>query len=159
MVAFYLRLSSVAVVPLGTVFVVGALSRASRESGLTGMAAGLACGVVSMAGDRWDWPLPGWLTSVWWSYLWAVAVTVGAMAAWSFLRGAADPSSLRGLTLSSTRRGERFRGVGSGWLERSRASIAARTAASVVTPARWRPERYTLLLVSVTALVFFVAFR
>ena len=50
MVAFYLRLSSVAVVPLATVFAVGALTRAHKGSGTAGMAAGLGCGLASMMG-------------------------------------------------------------------------------------------------------------
>ncbi len=159
MVAFYLRLSSVAVVPLATVFAVGALSRVHRDSGLVGLLAGVGCGVVSMLGDRLSWPFPVWMTSVWWSYLWAVAVTAAAMGAWSMLRGLADPDSLRGLTLASCRRGESYDGAGTGWLERSRAALALETASQRSVVSRWHPERATALLIVTAATVFFVAFR
>ncbi|MDE0108867.1 MAG: hypothetical protein OXN96_13705 [Bryobacterales bacterium] len=159
MVAFYLRLSSVAVVPLATVFAVGAWTRAHPRSGIVGMLAGVSCGLVSMLGDRLAWPLPEQLTGVWWSYWWAVAVTGGAMAVCSVLLGPADAASLRGLTLASCRRGERYGGAGDGWLERSRAAVAKETGATQPESRRWRPERTTLLLISAAAVLFFVAFR
>ena len=70
MVAFCLRLLSVAAIPLATVFVTGPLARCHGQSGLIGMAAGASRGVASMPGDRLGWPLPDWITSVWWSTLW-----------------------------------------------------------------------------------------
>lgn len=159
MVAFYLRLSSVAIVPLATVFAVGVLTRAHRDSGVAGILAGLAYGAFSMLGDRFDWPFPEWATSVWWSYLWAVVVTGAAMAAWTALQGPADSEALEGLTLASCRRGERFKGFGPGWLERSREAVASETAASEPRAARWRPERVTAWLIVVAAIVFFASFR
>ncbi|MCY4536511.1 MAG: hypothetical protein OXB91_14175, partial [Bryobacterales bacterium] len=159
MVAFYLRLSSVAVVPLATVFAVGAWTRAHPRAGIVGMLAGVLCGLVSMLGDRLDWHLPALLTNVWWSYLWAVAVTGGAMAACTIALGPADPAAVRGLTLASCRRGERYRGSGDGWLERSRAAVASQSALPEPAPRRWHPERSTLLLIGAAAAVFFIAFR
>lgn len=159
MVAFYLRLSSVAVVPLATVFAIGAWTRAHPRSGIVGLLAGVCCGLVSMLGDRMAWPLPEQLTSVWWSYWWAVAVTGGAMAACSAVLGPADAAALRGLTLASCRRGERYGGAGDGWLERSRAAVAQESGAAQPESRRWRPERTTLLLISAAAALFFVAFR
>ena len=159
MVAFYLRLSSVAVVPLATVFAVGALSRVHRDSGLVGMLAGVVCGVVSMVGDRLNWPIPEWMISVWWSYLWAVAVTAATMGVWSVLQGLADPHSLKGLTLASCRRGESYEGGGTGWLERSRAALASETALQQFPTRRWRPELATALLIVAAGALFFVAFR
>ena len=159
MIAFYLRLSSVAVVPLATVFAIGALTRAHRGAGLAGMLVGIGCGLVSMLGDRLAWPLPDWMTSVWWSYFWAVAATAFAMGAWTMLRGMADPVSLQGLTLASCRRGERYGGSGTGWLERSRATLASKTAAIDADASRRGPERVTVALIAAAALVFFVAFR
>ena len=159
MVAFYLRLSSVAIVPLATVFAAGVLTAAHRQSGVAGMVAGIACGAVSMLGDRLAWPLPDWAISVWWSYLWAVVVTGGAMAVWTALRGRACDEGLRGLTLASCRRGERYAGAGAGWLETSRASVASETAASEARPSVRRPERFTLALIAGAAIVFFAAFH
>ena len=159
MVAFYLRLSSVAVVPLATVFVVGALTRAHKGSGTAGMAAGLGCGLASMLGDRFGWGLPLWATSVWWSYLWGVVVTAAAMAAWTLINGRADSTALRGLTLASCRRGERYEGGGEGWLEQSRAEMAARTARARTPPHRVRPERLTTVLIGLVAIFFLIVFR
>ena len=159
MIAFYLRLSSVAVVPLATVFAIGALTRAHRRSGVAGMLAGICCGLVSMAGESMGWPLPEPLTSVWWSYLWAVTVTAAAMAACTLACGPAEAASIRGLTLASCRRGERFEGSGTGWLERSRSAVAAATGPEAPTAGRWRPEWTTALLVIAAGAVFFVVFR
>ena len=159
MVTFYLRLSSVAVVPLATVFSVGALTRANRGAGMAGMLAGVGCGLVSMLGDRLDWPLPEFVTSVWWSYLWAVAVTGVTMAGWTMIRGRESAASLRGLTLASSRRGERYEGTGGSWLERSRAVVASETEAADVAAGRVRPEWLTGALIVAVALVFFLAFR
>lgn len=159
MVAFYLRLSSVAVVPLATVFAVGALTRAHRGSGCAGLAAGVVCGTASMLGDRLDWAWPAWCINVWWSYLWAVAVTAAAMFAYTVARGRATPSSIRGLTLSSCRREERYAGSGSGWLERSRRDVADATRASREgNPAFFRPEWITGILIMAAASVFWLAF-
>jgi len=71
----------------------------------------------------------------------------------------ADAAALRGLTLASCRRGDRYGGAGDGWLERSRAAVAKETGAAEPESRRWRPERTTLLLISAAAAVFLVAFR
>lgn len=154
MVAFYLRLSSVAVVPLAMVFVAGVLTRAHRGSGLVGLLAGVACALVSMLGDWLDCALPVWCTSVWWSYLWAVVVTAGGMLAYTVLRGRAAPASVAGLTLASCRRGRAYSGSGTGWLESSRLAVALQTAKRARKfQARWRPERVTGALIAVAAAV------
>ncbi len=160
MVAFYLRLSSVAAVPLATVFVVGVLTRAHRGSGIAGLLVGVGWGLVSMLGDRLDWALPAWCTSVWWSYLWAVVVTAGGMLAYTVLRGRAAAASVAGLTLASCRRGQAYSGSGAGWLESSRLAVALQTAQRARGfQARWRPEWVTSVLIALAATVFFVVFR
>ncbi len=159
MVAFYLRLSSVAVVPLGTVFAVGALTRAHRGAGLPGFLCGGACGVFSMLGERLGWPLPLWYISVWWSYLWAVIVTAGAMGLYSALRGPAARGSIAGLTLGSCRRGERYAGSGDGWLERSRLAMAAAARGPGHGVRQWNPAWTTCLLILAAAAVLFSLFR
>lgn len=159
MVAFYLRLSSVAIMPLATVFALGALTPVHRDSGMAGMVAGMAFGVTAMLADRLGWDLPIWVTSVWWGYLWAVSVTAAAMAAWTAWQGRAAPADLKGLTLASCRRGERYQGVGSGWMERSRAQVASQTYAVEGWSRCSRPERVTATLIVVAAIVFFTCFR
>lgn len=159
MVTFYLRLSSVAVVPLATVFVVGALTRVHRGSGLPGLLAGVACGIVAMAGDRWEWALPVWMTSMWWSYLWAVTVTAGIMLAWSLWRGWESPEAVSGLTLSSCRKGQVYGGTGAGWLERSRAAVARGIGGTPANAWPLRPEWLTGGLIVGLAAAFLVLFR
>lgn len=159
MVAFYLRLSSVAVIPLATVFVIGTLTRCHGQSGLIGMAAGVSCGVASMLGDRLGWPLPDWITSVWWSTLWAVTLTAAAMFCWTLVRGMASPEALRGLTLASCRRGEAFQGAGANWLERSRSEMAGTSSERSDDRSKRSPERYTITLIAIVAAVFLIAFR
>ncbi len=158
MVSFYLRLSSVAVVPLGTVFAVGVLSRAGRASGMAGMLAGVACGLVSMFGERFGWPLPEELTGVWWSYLWAVTVTAAVMAIHTWVAGPASENAIRGLTLASCRTGASFKGLGQGWQERTRAAVAASARRQTASGHRWEPQWATWALISLATLAYFVAF-
>ncbi len=159
MVAFYLRLSSVAVVPLATAFTIGALTRVRKDAALPGLLAGMACGAVSMVGDRWAWPLPEWLTSVWWSYLWAVAVPAAVMAGWSAWKGPESRSAIAGLTVAGCLSGESYIGSGSGWLERSRAAAAKLAEAAGHGSGRIRPEILTAIQVAAAALAFFILFR
>ena len=110
-------------------------------------------------GDRLDWAWPAWCVNVWWSYLWAVVVTAAAMFAYTVACGRATPSSIRGLTLSSCRREERYAGSGSGWLERSRRDVADATRARREgNPAFFRPEWITGILIMAAASVFWLAF-
>ena len=87
MVTFYLRITSVAVMPLFAVYLMGALTRVHKGSGAWGLGAGVLYGLSSFAGEAWDWNLPVWWTNTWWSYLWSVLVPVGAMFAYSFAHG------------------------------------------------------------------------
>lgn len=112
-----------------------------------------------MLGDRLGWPLPDWITSVWWSTLWAVTLTAAAMCCWTLVRGAASPEAIRGLTLSSCRRGETFQGVGANWLERSRSAMAVKSLERDDDRTKRSPERYTIALIAIAAAVFLIVFR
>ncbi len=79
MVAFYLRLTSVAVIPLFTVYLMGTLTRVHRSSGTVGLVVGILYGLSSFLGDQYQWPLPFWWINQWWAYLWSMLVTSGAM--------------------------------------------------------------------------------
>ena len=81
MISFYLRLTSVAVIPLFTVYVLGTLTRVHRRSGAVGLVAGIGYGLSSLLGERLGWPLPPVWTNGWWAYVWSIAVTSGAMLA------------------------------------------------------------------------------
>ena len=159
MVAFFLRLSSVAAIPLATVFVTGPLARCHVQSGLIGTAAAASCGVDSMLGDRLGWPLPDWITSVWRSRLWAVTLTAAATLCWTLVRGTASSEALRGLALFSCRRGETCQGVGANWLERSRSAMAGKSAERDDDSSKRSPERYTIAKIAMAAAVFLILFR
>ena len=97
MIAFYLRLSAVAVIPLFTVTVMGALTRVHRGSGLPGLVAGILYGASSLLGDRLDWTLPVWWTNTWWTYLWGILLTSGTMVVFSLVYGWASREDVSGL--------------------------------------------------------------
>ncbi|MBI1353774.1 MAG: hypothetical protein GC160_05460 [Acidobacteria bacterium] len=87
MVSFYLRLTSVFVMPLFTVYMMGALTRVHRRSGVVGLAVGALYGLSSFVGEAQDWDLPFWWTNTWWTYLWSVVFPAAAMFAYSFVWG------------------------------------------------------------------------
>ncbi len=93
MIAFYLRMTRVAVMPLFAVYLMGALTPVHRGSGLWGLGAGMLYGISSFAGDAWGWRLPLWWTNTWWSYLWSVSIPILAMLAYSLARGWAPAAS------------------------------------------------------------------
>ena len=97
MVSFYLRLTSVAVVPLATVYAFGVLTRVHRSSGAIGLAAGVVFGATSFLGAELGWGLPEWWTNKWWAYIWGPMVTAAAMLGVSFVRGFESREALAGL--------------------------------------------------------------
>ncbi len=81
-VDWFVRITSVFVTPLLTVYLVGALSRVDRRSGLIGLACGSTYGLLAITlGGTPDEPglLPYWLTEKFASYPWSVAVTSTSM--------------------------------------------------------------------------------
>ena len=97
MIAFYLRLAAVAVIPLFTVTMMGALTRVHRGSGVVGLIVGMLYGLSSLLGDMLGWPLPVWWTNTWWAYLWSVLLCSGTMVVFSIARGWASDEEVRGL--------------------------------------------------------------
>ncbi len=87
MVSFYLRLTSVFVMPLFTVYMMGALTRVHRRSGVVGLTVGALYGLTSFVGEAQGWELPLWWTNTWWAYLWAVLLPSAAMFAYSAVWG------------------------------------------------------------------------
>jgi SSS family solute:Na+ symporter len=104
MVVFYLRVTSVAVIPLFTVYLMGTLTRVHRSSGAVGLAAGILYGLSSFVGEFAAWPLPFWWTNTWWAYLWSIAVTATAMLTVTLVRGWENEEDIPGLVFSSRRR-------------------------------------------------------
>ena len=104
MMVFFLRLTSIAVMPLFTVYVMGVLTRVHRRSGTLGLAVGIAYGLSSFLGDRYGWPLPIWWTNTWWAYVWSIVFTASAMLGVSAIWGWATEEEVRGLTYSLRQR-------------------------------------------------------
>ena len=101
MLAFYLRITSVAVIPLFTIYLMGTMTRVHRRSGVAGLLAGIAYGLSSLLGEMFGWPLPLWWTNTWWAYVWSIAITAGAMLVVSLIEGWATDEEVRGLVYSS----------------------------------------------------------
>ena len=101
MLAFYLRITSVAVIPLFTIYLMGTMTRVHRRSGVAGLVAGIAYGLSSLLGEMFGWPLPLWWTNTWWAYVWSIAITSGAMLVVSMVVGWATDEEVRGLMYSS----------------------------------------------------------
>ena len=109
MLVFYLRITSVAVIPLFTIYLMGTMTRVHRRSGVAGLLAGIAYGLSSFLGEMFEWPLPLWWTNTWWAYVWSIVVTAGAMVAVSMVLGWAKDEEVRGLVYSSRTRGDELR--------------------------------------------------
>ena len=101
MVALYLRLTSVAVMPLFTVYMMGTLTRVHQRSGAVGLLTGIAYGASSFLGDRWGLDLPTWWTNTWWAYLWSIVFTSSAMVIATLFWGWAKKEDLRHLVYTS----------------------------------------------------------
>ena len=98
MVRFYLRITSVAVMPLFTMYLMGTLTPVHRRAGVAGLLAGIGYGLSSLLGEALDWPLPLWWTNTWWAYLWSPLVTAGTMLGLSWRWGWMSDRELQGLT-------------------------------------------------------------
>ncbi|HWL97192.1 MAG TPA: hypothetical protein VNP20_07590 [Nocardioidaceae bacterium] len=142
--AFYVSLTSVFVMPLATVCLVGAFSRFHRGCGAVGLIFGSAYGVFAFVAGGGLEPIgipgseavPIWLTDTWWTYLWAPVVTVVSMALYSGWvtgrQGVVQDDDIAGLTYrtrdllpddlsqTATLRLEAIRGT---WLEQTTAQL------------------------------------
>ncbi len=98
MVRFYLRITSVTVMPLFTMYLMGTLTPVHRRAGLAGLLAGIGYGLSSLLGEALDWPLPLWWTNTWWAYLWSPLVSAGTMLGLSWRWGWMSDRELQGLT-------------------------------------------------------------
>jgi SSS family solute:Na+ symporter len=142
--AFYVGLTSVFVIPLAAVFLVGAFSKFHRGSGAVGLTLGALYGVFSFVSRGGLEPIgvggvdavPTWMIGTWWTYLWAPLVTLVSMAIYSGIvtrqKGVLQDVDIAGLTyrtrdvlpedLSKTAmvRLDAIRGT---WLEQSSAAL------------------------------------
>ena len=101
--AFYMKITGVAVVPLFTVYLMGVLTRVAKKSATVGLVTGIICGATRFIDPVLDKlgyeALPVWWTNTWWGYLWSIAVTVLAMIITSFIVGWARREDVVGLTI------------------------------------------------------------
>ncbi len=131
---FYLSATSVFVLPLAVLYLVGALTRVHRSAGVVGLASGVTYGLFAFLGRSFEWPLPVWLINLWWGYLWNLLVPASTMLIYSWaldlLRGPLRPEDLAGLTYRTRHLPIREPGeTGDSqptWLERSRMDLGKR---------------------------------
>ncbi len=132
MLIFYLRITSVAVIPLFTIYLMGTMTRVHRSSGVIGLSTGILYGVSSLLGDMLGWPLPLWWTNTWWAYLWSIGLTSAAMVLTSVIRGWAGDDEIRGLVYSARQPASEGRSqsprplaaTAGTWLETTRADLS-----------------------------------
>ena len=129
MVVFYLRITSVAVIPLFTVYMMGTLTRVHKRSGVVGLFVGIAYGCSSLLGDRYGLDLPFWWTNAWWAYLWSIVFTSSAMLSTTLYWGWARKEDLGSLVYASSKEAsagganEDNETVQGTWLEQTRRSV------------------------------------
>ncbi len=107
--SFFVRVTSVFVIPLMTVYLMGVFTRVHRRSGLVGLIAGSSYGILAVIGSSLGM-LPVWLTDRFVAYLWSIAITSGAMI-------------LSSLVLSKAVEKDALGTDESGWLRRSQADV------------------------------------
>ena len=114
MLGSFVTLISVFVTPLFVLYVAGAMTRTHPRSGIVGLLAVTAYGLVALCDREQIWApwLPGWVTGKWAAFLWSVGVTAAAMAVTTLLLGPKRVEPPGAAATSS-----------SGWLARSSAQL------------------------------------
>ena len=101
-VRFSLSITSVFVLPLTTLYLVGTLTKVHRSSGVIGLAAGATYGLFAFLARTLEWSFPVWLIDLWWGYLWNLLIPTGSMLLYSAIvdhvRGKTCEAELAGLT-------------------------------------------------------------
>ncbi len=99
---FYLSATSVFVVPLTVLYLVGALTKVHRSAGAVGLLLGFTYGTTAFLARTFQWPLPVWLINLWWGYLWNLLLPGTGMLVYSRIlsrfRGPLREEDLAGLT-------------------------------------------------------------
>ncbi len=173
MVLFYLRLAGAIAVPLMSVILVGVFTRVHRQTGIIGLAVGLAYGISAILGERYQWPLPVWYTSTWWTYLWNTVLPAGVMLICSQLislwKGPVKEEELRGLVYARGNRpedyrqamGHRLKALEGTWLQKTLLEAPVRPEYPFEVPAAglaWyrRPGVWACLYLAVAAFMLYV---
>jgi SSS family solute:Na+ symporter len=171
MVALYLELVGVAVVPLLTIYLLGVMTRVSRSSGTVGLVAGMLLGLTRFASPvteaLFDLRLPHWWTNVWWGYVWSMLLTALAMVLASIVSGWAPREELENCGLArdmaEPEAASNSDTTSVDWLTSSRQQVPSVPDSPFPVTGRgpaWyqRPGLWTLLLVSVVVLLNLVIF-
>ena len=167
-VQFYLSATSVFVLPLAVLYLMGALTRVHRSAGAVGLLAGVTYGVFAFLARTFQWPLPVWLINLWWGYLWSLLLPSISMLVYSWtldrFRGPVRPEELAGLTYRT-----RHLPVGDlgetadsqlTWLHRSRMELGKRPVFPFPVTSKRLPwyQRDQLLVWSFLTLMVFLVF-
>ena len=131
---FYLSATSVFVLPLAVLYLVGALTRVHRSAGMVGLLSGVTYGLFAFLARTFQWPLPIWLINLWWGYVWNLFLPAASMLVFSWtldrFRGPLRPEELAGLTYRTRHLPVRDLGETAGsqptWLQRSRMELGER---------------------------------
>ena len=103
MVDFFVRITSVFVTPLMTIYLMGNLTRVHRRSGVVGLIIGSIYGLAaSNLGGSAEAPglLPFWFTERFAAFLWSAGITAAAMLATTLLLGSAKPDTQQQVQVS-----------------------------------------------------------
>ena len=149
-VDFFVRITSVFVTPLMTVYLLGNLTRVHRRSGLVGLIVGSIYGLAaSNFGGTAEAPglLPFWFTERFAAFLWSTGITAAAMVVATLLLG-------------STRREPPEQVEVSGWIADLRQSLIARPPSPLAAqrrPVPWwaQPILWAALMLAASGIVVF----
>ena len=164
-IQFYLSATSVFVLPLAVLYLMGALTTVHRSSGVVGLVAGATFGFFAFLARGFHWPLPIWISNIWWGYLWNLLVPAVSMLVYSwyinFSRGPVSEKELSGLTYHTRHLPfrEHSQGIDSktNWLERSRMDLGKGLVLPFLASKRlsWYQRDRLLVWIFLIVLVFF----
>ena len=149
MLRAFTTLIPVFVTPLFTIYLLGAMSRAPRCSGLVGLLLGSAYGIVALI-DREFYDIdaiPMWFSGRWMAFVISMAVTATAVAIVALVVGVEDKETWH--TFRDT-----------GWLNRSRGSLPAIPKHPFVdrVPILMNPLLWAVILLTVSTWIVFGLF-
>ncbi len=149
-VDFFVRITSVFVTPLMTVYLMGALTRVHRRSGLVGLIAGSIYGLAaSNLGGTAEAPglLPFWFTERFAAFLWSAGITATSMLVTTLLLGSAKPDAQQAVHSS-------------GWMADLRQALTASPSSPFAArgrPVPWwaEPTLWATLMVAASGIIVF----
>ena len=135
-VKVYLSLTSIFVLPLAVLYLVGAFTKVHRSAAVVGLSVGAVYGLFAFSARTLEWQHPSWLIDVWWGYLWNVLLPATSMIVYSAIldqvRGPMKEADLAGLTYPTRDllpedvhavAVSRLQAAEADWLERSRMEV------------------------------------